>query len=387
MARRNEYLTTNDVIESYLNYDRVFGPHSLKLLGGYSYQQDRTNDGFGITTQNFANNALGYNNLYLSNPSSLAQIGFDNNPISTLLLESQYGRVQYQYADRYLAQASVRRDGSSAFGANNRYGYFPTGAVGWRLINEGFMRDQTLFSDLKLRAGYGVSGNSQGFDAFSAILIYGTPPGNSKYLNNGSISNVLNAVRNGKPGPEVGEHRHHQPGVDFGLFKNRLTGSVDYYIKKTSDLIDDVLPVSSTQFQYTTYTANVGRLTNRGVEVALSAIPVTTNDFTWRSSLNFAHNVNVIDNLSTARFTIPYILTAPARRQGAVGQLQPDYPARLASGHVSALALPGQKRPGREHLPAGRRQHHRHPAPDHRPAGGRQRPAHAHLRLQQQLYL
>ncbi|MEJ7665696.1 MAG: TonB-dependent receptor [Hymenobacter sp.] len=292
----------------------------MQLLGGYSYQQDRTNDGFGITTQNFANDALGYNNLYLSNPSSLAQVSFENNPISTLRLISQYARVQYQYADRYLAQASLRRDGSSAFGANHRYGYFPTGAVGRRVINEEFMRGLPLFSDLKLRAGYGVSGNSQGFDAFSSILIYGTPPGSSKYLNNGVIANVVNAVRNENPDLKWENTSTINLGVDFGLFKNRITGSVDYYVKKTTDLIDDVLPVSATEFQYTTYTANVGSLTNKGIEVVLNVVPVQTSAFSWRSSLNFSHNVNRVDNLSTDRFTIPYIQTAQlgARARAAI---------------------------------------------------------------------
>ena len=328
VARRNQYRTTNDVLEAYLNYDRVFGQHSLKLLAGYSYQQDRTNDGFGITTQNFANNALSYNNLYLSNPSSLAQIAFENNPISTLRLESQYGRVQYQYADRYLLQASLRRDGSSAFGINNRYGYFPTAAVGWRIINEEFMRDRGLFTDLKLRAGYGVSGNSQGFDAFSAILIYGTPPGNSKYLNNGSISNVVNAVRNENRDLKWESTATTNVGLDFGLFDNRISGSVDLYLKKTSDLINDVLPVSSTQYQYTTYTANVGRMTNKGVEVALSFIPVKTANFIWHSSPNFSHNINRIDNLSTDQFAVPNIRTA---QLGGKGQ----------SGNYSQIIQPG----------------------------------------------
>ncbi|WP_375418182.1 SusC/RagA family TonB-linked outer membrane protein [uncultured Hymenobacter sp.] len=328
VARRNEYLSKNDVLESFLNYDRSFGLHGWQLLAGYSYQQDRTNDGFGITTQNFANNALGYNNLYLSNPSSLAQIAFENNPISTLRLISQYGRVQYQYADRYLLQATLRRDGSSAFGANNRYGYFPTASVGWRLINEGFMQRLPLFSDLKLRAGYGVSGNSQGFDAFSALLIYGTPPGNSKYLNNGVISNVVNAVRNENRDLKWESTATTNLGLDFGLFGNRLTGSLDFYLKKTSDLINDALPVSSTEFQYTTYTANVGQMTNKGVELTLSAVPVQTARFTWRTGLNLAHNRNVIDNLSTERFTISSIQTA---QLGGKGQ----------SGNYSQIIQPG----------------------------------------------
>ncbi|OUJ74833.1 SusC/RagA family TonB-linked outer membrane protein [Hymenobacter crusticola] len=328
VARRNQYMTVNDVLESYFNYDRDLGKHSIKLLAGYSYQQDRTNDGFGITTQNFANDALSYNNLYLSNPASLSQVAFTNNPISTLRLISQYGRVQYQYGDRYLAQASIRRDGSSAFGVNNRYGYFPTVAVGWRLINEKFMQDLSAFTDLKLRAGYGVSGNSQGFDAFSALLIYGTPPGSSKYLNNGTIANVVNAVRNENPNLKWESTATTNIGVDFGLLNNRVSGSVDYYIKKTSDLINDALPVSSTQFQYTTYTANVGRMTNKGIEVALNVVPVQTGSFRWTSSLNFSHNKNNIDNLSSGQFTIPYIQTA---QLGGKGQ----------SGNYSQIVQPG----------------------------------------------
>ena len=328
VARRTEYESTNTVLEAYANYDRAFGQHNVQLLGGYSYQQDRVNDGFGITTQGFANDALGYNNLYLSNPSSLAQIAFDNNPISTLRLVSQYARAQYQYADRYLAQVSLRRDGSSAFGANNRYGYFPTAALGWRIISEPFMQRVTAVSDLKLRAGYGVSGNSQGFDAFSSVLIYGTPPGSSKYLNNGTIANVVNAVRNENPDLKWESTSTVNLGVDFGFLKNRLTGSVDYYFKKTNDLIDDVLPVSSTEFQYTTYTANVGSMRNRGLEVVLNVVPVQTAKFSWRSSVNFAHNTNRIENLSTDRFTIPYIQTA---QLGGKGQ----------SGNYSQLVQPG----------------------------------------------
>jgi TonB-dependent starch-binding outer membrane protein SusC len=329
VAKRTEYLTKNQVIEAFFNYDRTFGLHSLKLLGGYSYQEDRTNDGFGIQTQGFANDVLSYNNLYLSNPSSLSQIAFDNNPISTLRLESQYGRAQYQYSDRYLIQASVRRDGSSAFGKNNRYGYFPAAGIGWRIINEKFMQNVAAVSDLKLRAGYGVSGNSQGFNAFSAIAIYGTPPGSNKYLNNGVISNVVNLVRNDNPDLKWESTATANVGLDFGFFGNRLIGSVDYYIKKTRDLIDDVLPVSSTQFQYTTYTANVGKMTNRGIEVSLQVVPIRTKNFNWRSSINLAHNHNNIDALSTDQFTIPYIYTA---QLGGKGQ----------SGNYSQIVTPGQ---------------------------------------------
>ncbi|HMI59882.1 MAG TPA: SusC/RagA family TonB-linked outer membrane protein, partial [Puia sp.] len=184
LATRKSYLNTSTVVESYFNYDRTFGEHSIRLLGGYTYQQDRNNDGFGVTTQGFSNDALTYNNIYLSNPTSLSQVTFDNNPISTLRLISYYGRFQYSYAGKYLLQASLRNDGSSAFGINNRWGYFPAVSAGWNITSEDFMKNIEAISNLKLRAGYGVSGNSTGFNAFSSLLIYGTQS-SSKFLYNG----------------------------------------------------------------------------------------------------------------------------------------------------------------------------------------------------------
>jgi iron complex outermembrane receptor protein len=315
-ATRKSYLNTSSVLESYFNYDRTFGLHSLKLLAGYTYQQDKSNDGFGITTQNFSNDNLTYNNLYLSNPSSLSQIGFDNNPISTLRLISYYGRVQYNYADKYLFQASLRNDGSSAFGINNRWGYFPAVSAGWNISSEKFMENVKAISVLKLRAGYGVSGNSAGFNAFSSLLIYGTPTGSAKFVYNGNVTNAIGPVRNDNPDLKWESTATSNIGVDFGLFKDRISGSVDYYIKKTSDLIYDQYPVSTTQYFVPTYTANVGSIKNSGIEVVLTATPIRTKDFNWKTSVNFAHNKNVIENLSNDKFKINYIQTAQLGGKG-----------------------------------------------------------------------
>lgn len=329
VARRGSYLNKSDVIESYFNYDREFGDHNVKLLAGYSYQQNRTNDGFGVQSQRFSNDNLTYNNLFLSNPSSTAQIAFDNNPISTLRLISYYGRIQYQYNSKYLLQASLRNDGSSAFGSNNRWGYFPAVSAGWRIIDEDFMDRVHAFSDLKLRAGYGVSGNSLGFDAFSALLVYGTPQGNNKFLYNGNITNAIGPVRSNNPDLKWESTSTINIGLDFGLLQNRLSGSVDYYIKKTSDLIYDQYPVSTTQYFLPIYTANVGRIKNSGVEFVLNAVPVRTKNFTWNSSVNVAHNKNVVETLSNDKFTLPSIPTAQV---GGKGQ----------SGNFSQVVQPGE---------------------------------------------
>ncbi len=328
VANRTSFLNTSSVFESYFNYDKDFGQHSIKLLAGYSYQQDKTNDGFGVQTQNFSNDNLTYNNLFLSNPSSLSQIAFNQNVISTLRLISYYGRVQYQFGDKYLLQASLRDDGSSAFGKNNRYGLFPAVSAGWRIINEKFMESMPVISDLKLRAGYGVSGNSLGFNAFSALLIYGTPPGNSKFLYNGNITNALGPVRNDNPDLKWESTATTNIGLDFGILKNRITGSVDYYIKKTSDLIYDQYLVSTTQYFVPTITANVGKIKNTGIEFVINAVPVKTSAFTWKTSFNISHNKNVVETLSNTLFATPYIQTA---QLGGKGQ----------SGNYSQIVQPG----------------------------------------------
>jgi len=338
VAARSAYTNTSNVVEAYFNYDRIFGRHSLKLLGGYSYQQDRNGDGFGVQTQGFSNDALTYNYLAFSNPTQLSQIIF--NPsyningttpptyISTLRLISFYARAQYQFNDKYLLQASLREDGSSGFGLNVRHGYFPAASAGWKIISEDFMKSVPVVSDLKLRAGYGVSGNSAGFDAFTAQLIYGVPPGGGKFLSNGNIVNPIGPVRNDNPNLKWESTATTNIGLDFGILNNRITGSVDYYIKKTSDLIT-TLQVSTTQYFYPLLTANVGKMKNSGVEVVLNAIPVKSGAFTWRTSLNFSHNKNVVQSLSQGGLTLPYIQTAQLGGKGQSGNysqiIQPGY--------------------------------------------------------------
>jgi TonB-linked SusC/RagA family outer membrane protein len=338
VAVRSAYTNTTNVVEAYFNYDRIFGKHSLKLLGGYSYQQDRNNDGFGVQTQGFSNDALTYNYLAFSNPTQLSQIIFNpsytingTNPptyISTLRLVSFYARAQYQFDDKYLLQASLREDGSSAFGLNVRHGYFPAVSAGWKIISEDFMKSVPVVSDLKLRAGYGVSGNSLGFDAFTARLIYGVPPGGAKFLSNGNIVNSIGPVRNENLDLKWESTATTNIGLDFGLLNNRITGSVDYYIKKTSDLITTI-QVSTTQYLYQFLTANVGKIKNSGIEVVLNAVPVKSQNFTWRTSLNVSHNKNVVESLSSGGLTLPYIQTAQLGGKGQSGNysqiIQPGY--------------------------------------------------------------
>jgi len=172
---------------------------------------------------------------------------------------------------------------------------------------------------MKLRVGYGVSGNSAGFNAFSALLIYGSPTGNSKVVYNGNVTNAIGPVRNENPDLKWESTATTNIGLDFGLLRDRIIGSVDYYIKKTSDLIYDQYPVSATQYIVPYYTANVGNIKNSGIELVLSGTPVKTKEFTWKSSVNLAHNKNVVEKLSNKQFPIDYIQTAQLGGQGQSG--------------------------------------------------------------------
>lgn len=305
-AYRGSYENRKQVIESYFNYDKSFDQHTIRLLAGYSWQEDRISDGFGVSTKGFTNDLLTYYNLFVSNPITVGNINFDNPAVSTLRQISYYGRVNYQFSDKYLFQASLRYDGSSAFGSNNQWGYFPAVSAGWRISSEPFMKNINFLDDLKLRAGFGVSGNSLGFDAFTAILRYGSA---GRYYSNGQLLTALGVVQNENPDLKWESTSMTNLGLDFTILKNRISGSVDYYIKKTSDLIWNY-PVSTTQYFVNVLTANVGEVKNTGIELTINATPIQQKQLSWTTSLNLAHNKNEVVSLSNDKFSLPSIPTA-----------------------------------------------------------------------------
>ncbi|SKA45804.1 iron complex outermembrane recepter protein [Chitinophaga eiseniae] len=316
-ANRISWANTRNIIESYFNYDKTFGKHNFKVLAGYSWQEDRSGDGFGVTTQGFGSDALSWNNLALSNPPA-GTIVFDNSAqttLTTLRLISYYGRINYQYADKYYVQASLRNDGSSAFGKNNRWGYFPAASVGWRISQESFLKTVRALDDLKLRVSYGISGNSLGFDPLTAQLQYSTV---GRYYDNGQLINAIAPVQNANPDLKWERTAMFNAGVDFTLLKGRLSGAIDYYDKQTSDLIWNY-PVSTTQYIATTLLANVGKVSNKGIEVVLNADVIRGTNFTWRTTINASHNTNKISSLANDQFTLKDIPTAILGGKGQSG--------------------------------------------------------------------
>ena len=304
-AIRSAYEATKNVIESYFNYDQTFDRHNVKLLAGYSWQEDRTGDGFGVSTQGFVSDALTYNNLAFSNPPA-GTVTFANTTIGTLRLISYYLRANYAFNNKYLVQASLRQDGSSAFGTNNKWGYFPSVSAGWRISNESFMKSIAAINELKLRVGYGVSGNSLGFDPLLAQLQYGI---NGRYYSNGQLLNAIGPVQNANPDLKWESTAMTNIGLDFSILKNRISGSLDFYNKRTSDLIWNY-PVSSTQYFVSNLWANVGEISNRGIELILNITPVQTKSFTWRTTFNMSHNTNKVNSLSSNKFALTYVNTA-----------------------------------------------------------------------------
>lgn len=291
------------VMEMHLNYDKTFDEvHKLGAMAGYSWEESNNNDGFQASTYNFFNDALKYYNLGMANNVDLN--GFGGYALSTLRMISFFGRLNYSYDSRYLFQATVRRDGSSAFGINNRWATFPSTSLAWRVSEESFIKNLNLFDDLKLRAGYGVSGNSLGFDVFTATQVYGA----TGWFTNSSGEEVrtLGATRNSNPDLKWERTGMLNIGMDFAFFNNRLSGTIEYYNKNTKDLIYDY-PVSTTRYLYNYLTTNVGEINNKGIEFTVNAMPVKTADFMWNTSANLSHNKNKVVKISNDEFSVDYI--------------------------------------------------------------------------------
>ena len=273
--------------ENTLNYTRQLTPrHSLNALLGYTIQ-GLTDENVTARANTFPNDFALYNNLAAGSSLVAPSTGAND-----WRLISYIGRINYGFDDRFLFTFTARRDGSSRFGPNNKFGIFPSGAFAWKLANEKFLRaafgkDQRILSDTKLRLSYGLSGNQE--------------IGNYQYLANISnapyvVGGTLNsgATTGGIANPDLRWEKNAQfdAGLDVGLFGNRIQLTADYYIKTTSDLLFNVSVPTSSGFGMTL--KNIGSVENRGLELALNTINVNGNGFRWTSDFNITFNKNKI---------------------------------------------------------------------------------------------
>lgn len=295
-AFRNSYQNTFKAVESYLTWNRKFGNHNVNVVVGYSWQENTYGEGLSVSSTNFPSDNLGYTNLVLGNPYAISSyrinMGSDLTYGQTRLI-SDFGRLNYNYNDRYLLQASIRRDGSSVFGENNAWGYFPSVGAGWRISNESFMQNQKIFNDLKLRFSYGVTGNSGGIGAYTSKLIYGIT---GTYYNNGVQENAYGPIQGSNPDLQWEEVATTNVGLDFTILKNKISGSLDWYNKNTTDMLFRY-NVSASLVPGGAIWANGGSINNKGLELSLNATPVATKKLTWNTTFNIATNKNEITSL------------------------------------------------------------------------------------------
>lgn len=295
-AIRNYYENSTVTAESFLTWNKEIKDHSITAVVGYSWQQNNNGDGLQATNTNFTSDYTGYNNLGLGNYMAVNgyAVNFGGTRLETTRFISDFARLNYNYAGKYLLQASIRRDGSSVFGTNNQWGYFPAASLAWRIDQEKFMYKASFISDLKLRVSYGQTGNAFGFGAYTAKQLF-TSQGT--YYNNGSYTTAIGVSQGANPDLQWEVTATSNIGLDFGLFKNKITGTLDFYEKNTTDMIYGYT-VSSTIVPGGFVTGNGGKLRNRGVEFSLAGTPVRGKSFSWNTSVNFAINKNVILDLN-----------------------------------------------------------------------------------------
>ena len=276
--------------ENYLTYNKKFGEiHSLTAMLGASVQETSTYF-FQASSRNFITDFFQTNNI-----GGAQDFAVDSPPISSggakFAFNSYFGRVNYGLMDRYLLTVTGRADGSSKFGESNKYAFFPSAALAWRISEESFLKGNSVISNLKLRTSYGITGNSE-ILPYSSLSSLRTVTG---VVNNARVVGVA-TNRLGNPDAQWEKTAQSDIGLEIGLLNNRISIEADVYYRKTTDmLLSAPLPVTS---GYDVITRNVGSMENKGFELTLNTENISNSDFTWTTSFNFALNRNKILKLA-----------------------------------------------------------------------------------------
>ena len=278
-------------LNAYLQYSKDFtDKHRFDVMAGYEWQHFHdTSDQEYWGLYPLSNNVVENRGQRYNNTAS--------GSATESYLVSFFGRVNYTLLDRYLFTATVRQDGSSRFHKDNRWGLFPSFALGWKLKEEAFLKDVDVLSDLKLILGYGITGQQNiNSGDYPYLAVYETNKDGAYYpiLGEG-ITYRPNAYN---PDLKWEKTTTYNVGVDFGFLNNRINGSVDYYYRKTTDLLNSVFVSAGTNFKNKVL-SNVGSLENSGVEFSINSKPVVTTDWTWDLGFNITYNKNEITKLTT----------------------------------------------------------------------------------------
>lgn len=308
-ASHSQGESQTDNLELTSKYNHTWDKHRFDALVGYSYQYN-VNEGFNAWNRNFPTDFFEYNNLGSGNYLKDGKAGMGSYKDDNTLI-GFFGRVSYGYDNKYNVLVSVRREGSSKFGANNKWGTFPSVSLGWTISNEEFMKSLTWLNNLKLRAGYGVTGVIPG-SSYESLVRY--TYGDSYFYDNGIWNQGLAVASNPNPDLKWETSREINIGLDWSVLEDRLSGSIDVYRKTTKDLLFWYqVPTPPNLHNYTL--ANVGEMRNQGIEVMINAIPVQTKDFEWKTTLTASHNANKLVSLSNDLYE-----TANEQDQGGLGE-------------------------------------------------------------------
>ena len=303
-AGKSEDDFTEHMLELTSKYEQTWGEHRFSGMVGYSWLNS-VSSSFSAANAEFPTNAYLYNNLgagadYTTDEdgkiaSQYIAVGSEK---SSSRLIGFFGRISYGYADRYNVLVSLRHEGSSKFGADHKWGNFPSVSAGWTISNEEWMESTRSWLDnLKLRAGFGITGVIP-TDPYMSLLRYNYDTAYGNFVNEeGKWVPSLTAASNANPNLRWEKTSEFNVGLDFGFLGNRIYGSIDVYNKITSDMLWDYsVPVPPNLYGYTT--ANVGSMRNRGIEVMIGGTPVQTSKFEWNTTLTLAHNQNTLLSMS-----------------------------------------------------------------------------------------
>ena len=276
------------VFEWLTNYSGKFGLHYIKGMAGYSYQYSKYS-GFNAENKDFPNDGLTSDNLgsgeYAKEEGEVMMGSYQNDA----KLIAFFGRVSYNYDDRYMLTASLRHEGSSKFGIDNKWGNFPAISAGWRISSEKFMKDITWVNDLKLRADFGVTGNQD----FGSYLSLNTMTGFGYYFYNGKYFQVWGPSKNVNPDLKWEKGKNWNVGLDFSLFNNRLYGSLNYFSRRQQDLLGNY-KVSVPPYLFDETFVNVGTMKNTGFEFDLNFRAVDTP--------TFGYDINLVGTTMSNKF-------------------------------------------------------------------------------------
>lgn len=314
-ALRENKIWDKTLMEWTLDYTTTFGAsdrHRLNALAGYSWEENEYSF-LKAANRNFTTDLLGANNLESGQGLRPNDVGSAKN-MSRLI--SFFARAHYAYDERYMITATLRRDGSSKFGANHKWGIFPSVSAAWGISQESFMENVNWINDLKLRVGYGVTGNQAGLDPYKTLQLYGT---SGTYYDNGAWLAAYKISQNANPNLKWEETAMFNIGLDFFIFNERINGTIEWYDKRTKDMLY-TYRVPTPPYLHSDMMANVGDMKNTGVELALNIEAIRTRDFNWNTSLTLAHNRNEITRMSNDVYTTSRIMVGDAWVRGGSGR-------------------------------------------------------------------